>query len=803
MKRKFSPFTIIVVLAINLTLNACDQPQTIGDQITSKASLTPTTISTSQPPKLTSPPSPTQTPTPQPFSENIDLPECILDEQQDEFMKNDNRYESDFAEMDSYRYRAIYRYKSGEEYAEDEMSIEIKGAHSSLKNESEVGLFGFLSGIYRRSNIILTDLHSLTQSETILTEDGVWFQTSDDSGWIELPQSKPSPVMNFAELYSPLASFFVRGPYPPDMKMMKRTESIDGIDVTHRCFKPEQYEDADEPFNMINYIWPHSEGVFTGYQDTEIHFWTSQDDSHLLRLAIIGKEIVEIYSDYGNIEHDPPNDFLFWLELSDIDQPIEIIPPSSEDVSLKLPDKNIIQRLDVDAPYNQLPIPPDAELVSDSENKWLKEVESNIEEFGITPETAVLFRPREFMIYLNEFEYFLFDEKYHSYQYSIPENLHPIYETDMDTFSLIRFFTDNMSDLGWILDDAVLELLGDTSKLFLFFHRDNIILPIILEDRVEKRTRIEAFLPTEEMISANNSEWISYTELNSEWGTIYNYQTLVVDNSGRAWIGYMEADHFGLSSFVDGKWTNYTDVDPGMSGHLLSMAVDKSGRVWIGTKDGLIIFDGESWSAFSDDSPDFMKVSDILVDDENNIWISSEGGIHFYDGNNWATYAHQFKDVSLYLDNEGQPWITILNGGLYSLDGDRWIEHISPFPSPNFSPEHHITKIDFDSNGRIWILSPSENIISMYNGDEIEPIDFGDTELQFSLVSDLVIDQFDRIWIRDMMGVFMRDTDGDWKDFTPQYTGISLLGTEITIDNQGHIWIGSADGVTIYSPPIP
>jgi hypothetical protein len=586
--------------------------------------------------------------------------------------------------------------------------------------------------------------------------------------------------------------------------MMKRIESIDGIEVTHRCYKPEQYEDADEPFDLVNFAWPHYEGVFTGYQDAEIHLWTTDNDSQLLRFAIKGKEIVEVYSEYGIIEHNPPNDFLLWVELSDINQPIEIIPPSSEDVVIMIPDKNIIPRLDVDSPYNQLPLPPDADLVSDSEYKWLKEVESIIEETGITPEIAKLFRPREFMAYINEFEYFLLEEKYDSNWSSVSEDRHPIYETDMKISSLIHFFADNMYDLGWILNDAVLEL-GYPNKFFLFFRRDNITLPIILEEGGENKARIEAFLPSDEAtMDAIQSGWISYNESNSElagnWIT-----SIAVDQNGRAWIGSMLLNQ-GLSILSDGTLTNYTDIESemGMVG-IMSMNIDKDGLVWIGTYQDILTFDGESWNNFSEGDPRFIGVTDIVIDNDNNIWVSNETGISVYDGSNWKTYDPQFGGISLYLDDNGQPWITTNGGGVYSLDDETWDEQIPPKLDQQNPEEFNIRAIDFDSLGRLWVVSNGDDL-SVFDGEDLTAIDLDDSGLNIQYIRDFSIDQFDRVWLITSDGrLFMLDTEGDWSDFTPYGSGISFsIPSVFIIDQQGRIWIGSKyDGVAVFTPPIP
>lgn len=614
-----------------LLICACGPSQPENDPTATKP-LSPTNTSVPVSPTPTSLPSPT--PTPQPFQENFVIPDCIPEDGHHTLNEGELSFEPEL--MESYRFRAIYRYKSGEEYAEDELSIELKGEYSGLLSEPESLLYtADPSQSYSRSHTMLTDLNSMLLSESIITEQGVWIRALDGSGWIVLNQGSPSHFYNSAELFawdemvmSHVALF------TSDSKMMKQAISIDGVEATHLCSKPDPI--GNDTFNLANFNISHGEGIYTILQDAELHLWTINEGTQVVRLAVKGTHIADFYSDFGYLEQDPPNDFLLWVEWSDINQRIEIIPPSSEDVVLTIPDEEGEQKIDSDAPYNQLPLPPDADLVSDSEKEWLEEIWSNIYESGITPENAVIFKPREYIGVAYRFEDKLLSNKFDSRWYNLPLDRRPIYETEMDGMSLITFYAEKMHDLGWYLDDAGFQL-GSPNKYTLFFVRDNVTLPIILEDGGEKKSRIQALLPPNEAwIDSIKSGWVIYNESNSELPNDNYLTSIAVDQNGRAWISCMLLD--SCPYFLDdGKWTDYTDFLPEMQIPTLSMDVDKEGRMWIGSVAGIFTFDGEVWTDFSEGDPNLTGVSNIIVDDDNNVWISSEAGISVFDGSIWRT----------------------------------------------------------------------------------------------------------------------------------------------------------------------
>ena len=128
---------------------------------------------TNIPPSPTPTPEATPTPTRKEQVEQVVLPDCIEGDTSDEVIFHEllESILPGLYEMESFQYRTIYRYKEDELYPEDELSIEILGAHSGLLSEQEGGspyFYPLASQRYKSSRVIQTNLNSnpLSLNET-------------------------------------------------------------------------------------------------------------------------------------------------------------------------------------------------------------------------------------------------------------------------------------------------------------------------------------------------------------------------------------------------------------------------------------------------------------------------------------------------------------------------------------------------------------------------------------------------------------------------------------------------------------
>jgi hypothetical protein len=241
------------------------------------------------------------------------------------------------SEMENFLYRTIYSYKSGDEYVDDDLSVEVLGAHSGLIPKPESGYFPLPSKQYKKSHFVSTDLRSGYRSESIVTDEGYWVRQGEDSVWMAFEGFPGENLSNMAEVLSP-------SPYGIAMlvaglgsvanygtPVMSQTETLHGEEVLHRCWIPPRND------SMIDSVLMHGPDLYTFLGDTEVHLWTTEDDTSLVRLAMTGTHSEErLFEDF--VEHETPREFLLWMDVIQVDTPldIKIKPPPDTEISFTL-----------------------------------------------------------------------------------------------------------------------------------------------------------------------------------------------------------------------------------------------------------------------------------------------------------------------------------------------------------------------------------------------------------------------------------------------------------------------------------
>ena len=67
---------------------------------------------------------------------------------------------------------------------------------------------------------------------------------------------------------------------------------------------------------------------------------------------------------------------------------------------------------------------------------------------------------------------------------------------------------------------------------------------------------------------------------------------------------------------------------------------DKEGNLWIGAKDGLIKYDGQSFTLFNKKNSGYTaKTVNVLYYANDMLWVGSKDGIFSFDGTNWNAYT--------------------------------------------------------------------------------------------------------------------------------------------------------------------
>jgi ligand-binding sensor domain-containing protein len=133
--------------------------------------------------------------------------------------------------------------------------------------------------------------------------------------------------------------------------------------------------------------------------------------------------------------------------------------------------------------------------------------------------------------------------------------------------------------------------------------------------------------------------------------------SMLEDRDGSIWFGTEE----GVSHYVGKSFINFTTQD-GVNGNINSIVQDKSGKLWFGTRYGvngdLICYDGKSYIHFKNKKGvPFSNVRTIIEDKSGTIWIGGNDGLISYDGKSFTSISTNFIGY-IFEDKIGNLWLS-------------------------------------------------------------------------------------------------------------------------------------------------
>ena len=184
---------------------------------------------------------------------------------------------------------------------------------------------------------------------------------------------------------------------------------------------------------------------------------------------------------------------------------------------------------------------------------------------------------------------------------------------------------------------------------------------------------------------------------------------------------------------------------------------DSRGYIWLGTQEGLVRFDGIKFFVF-----DKKHLTEMT---SNYIWTIAEG-----------------PDSSLWFGTQG--------GGLYRNKNNR----CSAFTTNDGLPSNHVTTLQFDHSGRLWIGTTRG--LAMYADSTFQVFTTNDG-LANNEVSTLLTDSEGALWIGTNGGGLSRLRQGTFERFTMKeglfdHTVLSVLEL-----SDGSVLVGTNGGVNL------
>ena len=90
-----------------------------------------------------------------------------------------------------------------------------------------------------------------------------------------------------------------------------------------------------------------------------------------------------------------------------------------------------------------------------------------------------------------------------------------------------------------------------------------------------------------------------------------------------------------------------------------SIIEDKTGKFWFGTRGNTFVYDGKTFTVFTNKDKPFTNVRTIIEDKKGNIWLGGNDGLWRYDGSTF-TIMQNFGGF-IYEDRNGNIWTSSAN----------------------------------------------------------------------------------------------------------------------------------------------
>lgn len=295
-------------------------------------------------------------------------------------------------------------------------------------------------------------------------------------------------------------------------------------------------------------------------------------------------------------------------------------------------------------------------------------------------------------------------------------------------------------------------------------------------------------------LSDKDPTFIESQTITSSHGPRNITRSILQDKSGNIWLASWE----GIICYDGKSFTNFTIKEGLRRFHIFSMLEDNAGNLWFGTIGaGAYRYDGRSFTNLTtQDGLAGNRVNSIMEDKSGNIWFGTDGGASCYDGNSFRNFSTKegliHNDVyALLEDKTGQIWFGT-NSGITCFDGQSMLK----FNKPDGTPFFNVRSMIADKAGNIWI-----------GGDGFWRFDgrnFSDFNQAF--VGWIMEDKKGNLWI----------SAGEPKTQTMvlcRYDAKTLLNGQTTCtkitkglrqvfgleeDSKGHIWFGTEQGVGRY-----
>ncbi len=366
-------------------------------------------------------------------------------------------------------------------------------------------------------------------------------------------------------------------------------------------------------------------------------------------------------------------------------------------------------------------------------------------------------------------------------------------------------------------------------------------------------------LPTGNCLLAQGNNSIGFLNWTKENGLPSN-NTIAVekDNLGFLWVatndGLCRFDGPNLIKVYREPNEENAEANSLKSNNIRTLFSDSQGFLWIGTRfGGLTRFhpSKNTWKTFRHDPAQENSLSNdevltIFEDSKKRIWVGTEKGLNLFDPST-STFKHYDLYDSYNKDNTDKPVLTVLEdqrgwiwvgtwaGGLYLLlsdeEGQINEKQTRHFRSTSDESNSNVWSLFQDNGGRFWVGTHGGGLFLM-NFPEEASNKIGDqnwtptfinyntkskeaNNLKSNDIQMILQDRFDDLWLGTSHGLYRIYSKNLPPLNAPQTVSLafesflsfseeptSLCGNnvmDLLEDEQGLIWIATADGLSQYN----
>ena len=242
-----------------------------------------------------------------------------------------------------------------------------------------------------------------------------------------------------------------------------------------------------------------------------------------------------------------------------------------------------------------------------------------------------------------------------------------------------------------------------------------------------------------------------------------------------------------ISQYILDQWTTENGLP---QNSITSVIQTHDGYLWFGTEEGLVRFNGTSFTTFDKSNTlEFVAdgITSLAETNDHTLWVGTRsGGLLSYANGQFSPFSFgqglSSQDVTtLFVDHENALWIGTFDGGVMKLQSNT----IVYYNEENGIKGRFISEITQDANNRVWI--GSEQGLFYFQDGKFQQ--FEHSPVNSTFISALFTDSNRQLWIGTEPGELYTFRNGELTK-QPNKLLPNAYVTSIIEDNIGAIWLG-------------